>query len=56
MFLLGYLLIALIWLCRLAFILLVCLAMWNGVRIEIGKPGEAAHLILELYSAKRLFK
>ncbi|NML67634.1 hypothetical protein HHL22_20730 [Hymenobacter sp. RP-2-7] len=55
MLVLAYLLVALIWLCRLVFGLLACLAIWNGLRLEIGKPGERAHFVLELYSAKRLF-
>lgn len=53
---LAYLLLVLIWLCRLAAILLACLAIWNGWRLEIGKPSDSAHIILEVYSAKRLFK
>lgn len=36
--------------------LLFLLAIWNGARIEIGKPGDKAHITMELYSAKRLFK
>jgi len=36
--------------------IVVCLSLWYGIKIEIGKAGEGAHITLELYAAKRLFK
>lgn len=31
-------------------------AFWNGWRIEVGKPGEKSHVLIEFYSIKRNFK
>jgi len=44
------------WLCWLIALLLCCLAIWYGIRLEIGKPGDTGHITLEIYAAKRLFK
>ncbi len=44
------------WLCYLLAAILFVLAVWDGLRIEIGKPGDDGHVFLEVYAAKRLFK
>jgi len=41
--------------CYLLYALALGLSIWNGVRIELGQPGERAHFTFELYALKRYF-
>lgn len=53
---LHYAFASLNWLSWLLALLLVALAVWYGIRIEIGKPGDTGHITLEIHAAKQLFK
>jgi hypothetical protein len=48
-------LVGLNWACYLIAALLFCCAVWYGIRIEIGKPGDNGRITMEIYAAKRLF-
>lgn len=56
LYIISLLITILEWVLRALLLFLALAAIWNGIRIEIGKPGDTCHITFEMYSAKRLFK